>query len=218
MRDLRLVIFGPPGAGKGTQAKMLSEKLGVPHIATGDIFREAVKAGTELGKLAKQYMDRGELVPDEVVIGIVEERLRRPDCSKGFILDGFPRTIKQAEALDEMLQRMGVKLDAVVNLEVSEDEVVKRISLRRTCRNCGAIYHLITNPPKKEGVCDKCGGELYQRDDDREETVRSRLRVYRQQTEPLLKFYEQRGLLKNVDGEKPIEEVFKEVLAALGVK
>ena len=215
---MRLVIFGPPGAGKGTQAKMLSEKLGVPHIATGDIFREAVKAGTELGKLAKQYMDRGELVPDEVVIGIVEERLRRPDCSKGFILDGFPRTIKQAEALDEMLQRMGVKLDAVVNLEVSEDEVVKRISLRRTCRNCGAIYHLITNPPKKEGVCDKCGGELYQRDDDREETVRSRLRVYRQQTEPLLKFYEQRGLLKNVDGEKPIEEVFKEVLAALGVK
>ena len=215
---MRLVIFGPPGAGKGTQAKMLSEKLGVPHIATGDIFREAVKAGTELGRLAKQYMDRGELVPDEVVIGIVEERLRRPDCSKGFILDGFPRTIKQAEVLDEMLQKMGVKLDAVVNLEVSEDEVVKRISLRRTCRNCGAIYHLITNPPKKEGVCDKCGGELYQRDDDREETVRSRLRVYRQQTEPLLKFYEQRGLLKNVDGEKPIEEVFKEVLAALGVK
>jgi len=215
---LRLVIFGPPGAGKGTQAKMLSEKLGVPHIATGDIFREAVKAGTELGRLAKQYMDRGELVPDEVVIGIVEERLRRPDCSKGFILDGFPRTIKQAEVLDEMLQKMGVKLDAVVNLEVSEDEVVKRISLRRTCRNCGAIYHLITNPPKKEGVCDKCGGELYQRDDDREETVRSRLRVYRQQTEPLLKFYEQRGLLKNVDGEKRIEEVFKEILAALGVK
>ncbi|RLF09883.1 MAG: adenylate kinase [Thermoprotei archaeon] len=215
---MRLVIFGPPGAGKGTQAKMLSEKLGVPHIATGDIFREAVKAGTELGRLAKQYMDRGELVPDEVVIGIVEERLRRPDCSKGFILDGFPRTIKQAEVLDEMLQKMGVKLDAVVNLEVSEDEVVKRISLRRTCRNCGAIYHLITNPPKKEGVCDKCGGELYQRDDDREETVRSRLRVYRQQTEPLLKFYEQRGLLKNVDGEKRIEEVFKEILAALGVK
>jgi len=214
---LRLIIFGAPGAGKGTQAQLLSSRLGIPQVATGDILREAVKKGTELGRLAKQYMDRGELVPDEVVIGIVEERLKQPDCSKGFILDGFPRTIKQAEALDRILAKLGVKLDAVINLEVDEEEVVKRITNRRTCRNCGAVYHLIFNPPKNDEVCDKCGGPLYQRDDDKEETVRNRLRVYREQTQPLLKFYEERGLLKNVNGNLSIEEVFKEILSALGV-
>jgi adenylate kinase len=213
---LRLVIFGPPGAGKGTQAKLLSERLGVPHIATGDMLREAVKAGTRLGGLAKKYMDEGRLVPDEVVIGMVEERLRHPDCSKGFILDGFPRTIEQAEALDRELEKLGLKLDAVLNLEVGDEEVVKRIALRRTCRSCGAVFHLIFNPPRREGVCDRCGGELYQRDDDREEVVRNRLKVYRQQTKPLLEFYRRRGLLRDVNGERSIEDVFKEILAALG--
>jgi adenylate kinase len=215
---LRLVIFGPPGAGKGTQAKLLSERLGVPHIATGDMLREAVKAGTRLGGLAKKYMDEGRLVPDEVVIGMVEERLRQPDCSKGFILDGFPRTIEQAEALDSELEKLGLKLDAVLNLEVGDEEVVKRIALRRTCRSCGAVYHLIFNPPRREGVCDRCGGELYQRDDDREEVVRNRLKVYRQQTKPLLEFYRRRGLLRDVNGERSIEDVFKEILAALGLR
>jgi len=214
---LRLVIFGPPGAGKGTQAKMLSERLGIPHIATGDMFREAVKAGTELGRLAKQYMDRGELVPDNIVIGLVEERLRQPDCSKGFILDGFPRTVKQAEALDDVLAKLGIGLDAVINLEVGEDEVIKRLSLRRTCKKCGAVYHLIFNPPREDERCDRCGGPLYQRDDDKEETVRNRLKVYRQQTKPLLDYYRQRGLLRDVDGEKPIDEVFAEVLSHIGV-
>jgi adenylate kinase len=213
---LRLVIFGPPGAGKGTQAKLLSERLGVPHIATGDMLREAVKAGTRLGGLAKKYMDEGRLVPDEVVIGMVEERLRQPDCSKGFILDGFPRTIEQAEALDSELEKLGLKLDAVLNLEVGDEEVVKRIALRRTCRSCGAVFHLIFNPPRREGVCDRCGGELYQRDDDKEEVVRNRLKVYRQQTKPLLEFYRRRGLLRDVNGERSIEDVFKEILAALG--
>lgn len=214
---MRIIIFGPPGAGKGTQAKMLAERLGIPHIATGDMLREAVKAGTELGKLAKQYMDRGELVPDDIVVGIVEERLSQPDCSKGFILDGFPRTIKQAEALDSVLARLKMRVDVVINLEVGEDEIVKRLSLRRTCRNCGAVYHLVFNPPKEDEKCDKCGGPLYQRDDDREETVRNRLRVYRQQTEPLLNYYRQRGLLKDIDGEGSINEVFTEVLNSIGV-
>ncbi|RLF11354.1 MAG: adenylate kinase [Thermoprotei archaeon] len=215
---MRLIIFGPPGAGKGTQAQLLANKFGIPQIATGDILREAVKEGTDLGKMAKTYMDRGQLVPDEVVIGIVEERLRRPDCAKGFILDGFPRTVKQAEALENMLKKLGVKLDAVVNLEVDEEEVVKRITLRRTCRNCGAVYHLVFNPPKKEDVCDRCGGPLYQREDDREETVRNRLKVYREQTEPVLKFYEARGLLRNINGNLSIDQVFQEVLKALGVQ
>lgn len=214
---MRLILFGPPGAGKGTQAQLLSSRLGVPQIATGDILREAVREGTELGRLAKQYMDRGELVPDDVVIGIVEERLRRPDCARGFILDGFPRTIKQAEALDEILARMGVKLDAVINLEVDEEEVVRRLANRRTCRSCGAVYHLIFNPPRREGVCDRCGGPLYQRDDDREETVRNRLKVYREQTQPLLRYYEERGLLRNVNGNLSIEEVFNGILRAIGL-
>lgn len=213
---LRLIIFGPPGAGKGTQAKLLSERLGVPHIATGDMLREAVEAGTELGRLAKQYMERGELVPDEVVIRMVEERLSRPDCSRGFILDGFPRTVKQAEALEELLRRAGAKIDAAVNLEVGEEEVVRRISLRRTCKSCGAVYHLIFNPPKQNDVCDKCGGPLYQREDDREETVKRRLRVYRQQTEPLLEFYRQRGLLVNINGEGGIGQVFNDILKQIG--
>jgi adenylate kinase len=208
---MNLILLGAPGAGKGTQAKLIVEKYGIPQISTGDMLREAVAKGTELGKKAKEYMDRGELVPDEVVIGIVKERLKQPDCDKGFILDGFPRTLKQAEELDKMLEELGKKIDAVINVHVPEEEVVKRIVNRRTCKNCGAVYHLIYNPPKEEGKCDKCGGELYQRDDDKEETVRARYKVYKEQTEPLIDYYSKKGLLYNVDGTKSIEEVFEEI-------
>ncbi len=212
---MNLIFLGPPGAGKGTQAKRVVEKYGIPQISTGDMLREAVAMGTELGKKAKEYMDKGELVPDEIVIGIVKERLQQPDCEKGFILDGFPRTIAQAEALDEMLKELNKKIDAVINIVVPEEEVVKRITNRRTCRNCGAVYHLIYAPPKEDNKCDKCGGELYQRDDDKEETVRERYRVYRENTEPLIDYYRKRGVLYDVDGTKDIEGVWKEIEAIL---
>ncbi len=208
---MNLIFLGPPGAGKGTQAKRVVEKYGIPQISTGDMLREAVAKGTELGKKAKEYMDKGELVPDEVVIGIVKERLQQPDCEKGFILDGFPRTLAQAEALDEILKELNKKIDAVINVAVPEEEVVKRITNRRTCRNCGAIYHLIYAPPKVDNKCDKCGGELYQRDDDKEETVRERYRVYRENTEPLIDYYRKKGILYDVDGTKDIEGVWKEI-------
>ncbi len=212
---MNLIFLGPPGAGKGTQAKMVSEKYGIPQISTGDMLREAVAKGTELGRKAKEYMDRGELVPDEVVIGIVRERLQQPDCDRGFILDGFPRTLAQAEALDEMLKEMGKKIDAVINIVVPEEDVVKRITFRRTCKNCGAVYHLIYNPPQEDNKCDKCGGELYQRDDDREETVRERYRVYRENTEPLIEYYRRKGVLYDVDGTKDIEGVWEQIDAIL---
>ncbi len=208
---MNLILLGPPGSGKGTQAKLIVEKYGIPQISTGDMLREAVAKGTELGKEAKKYMDAGQLVPDEVVIGIVKERLQQPDCEKGFILDGFPRTIAQAEALDKILEEMGKKIDAVINIQVPEEEVVKRIVNRRTCKNCGAVYHLIYNPPKEDNKCDKCGGELYQRDDDKEETVRKRYQVYKEQTEPLVEYYAKKGILYNIDGTKSIEEVFAEI-------
>lgn len=208
---MNLILLGAPGAGKGTQAKKIVEKYGIPQISTGDMLREAVAKGTELGRKAKEYMDRGELVPDEVVIGIVKERLSRQDCEKGFILDGFPRTLKQAEALDAMLEELGKKIDAVINVDVPEEEIIKRIVYRRTCRNCGAVYNLIYSPPKEDMKCDSCGGELYQRDDDKEETVKARLRVYREQTEPLIDYYARKGILHNVDGTKNIDEVFTEV-------
>jgi adenylate kinase len=212
---MNLIFLGPPGAGKGTQAKRVVEKYGIPQISTGDMLREAVAKGTELGKKAKEYMDKGELVPDEVVIGIVKERLQQPDCEKGFILDGFPRTLAQAEALDEMLKGLNKKIDGVINVAVPEEEVVKRIVNRRTCRNCGAVYHLIYAPPKEDNKCDKCGGELYQRDDDKEETVRERYRVYRQNTEPLIEYYRKKGTLYDVDGTKDIEGVWQEIVAIL---
>ncbi len=208
---MNIILLGPPGGGKGTQAKRIVEKYGIPHIATGDILRDAVAKGTELGKKAKEYMERGELVPDEIVIGIVKERIKKPDCEKGFLLDGFPRTINQAEALDDMLKELGKKIDAVIYIDVPEDEVVKRISYRRSCRKCGAVYNLIYSPPKEDNKCDKCGGELYQRDDDKEEVVRQRFKVYMENTAPLIEYYEKRGILYRVDGTKSIDDVWQQI-------
>ena len=213
---MKLILLGPPGAGKGTQAVRLVEHFGIPQISTGDILRKAVKDGTELGTLAKKYMDKGELVPDEVVIGIIRDRLMEPDCQKGYILDGFPRTIAQAEALDEMLEKMGARIDHVVNISVADEEIIKRLTGRRTCPNCGAGYHILFDPPKRDGICDKCGTKLIQRDDDKEETIRARLEVYRRQTEPLIKYYEAKQLLRTIPGEGSMEEIFNAILKALG--
>ncbi len=214
---MNLIMLGPPGAGKGTQAKMLVDKLGIPQISTGDMLRAAVAEGTELGKKAKEYMDKGQLVPDEVVIGIVKERLAKPDCEKGFILDGFPRTVPQAEALDGILEEMGRKIDYVINIVVPDEEILKRLTGRRTCKKCGAMYHVVYNPPKKEGVCDKCGGELYQRDDDKEETIKNRLKVYADQTAPLVEYYRGKGVLVDIDGTKGIDDIFQDILKAIGL-
>lgn len=213
---MRLILLGPPGCGKGTQAKLLVERLKVPQVSTGDMLREAVKAGTPLGLEARQYMDRGALVPDAVIIGLVRERLRNPDCNRGYILDGFPRTVAQAEALEQTLRELNGSLDHVVSLEVAAEDVVGRIAGRRTCRNCGAMYHVRFSPSKVEGRCDACGGPTYQRDDDREDTVRRRLSVYADQTAPLLSFYESRGLLRRVGGTGEIGEIFQRITTALG--
>jgi adenylate kinase len=214
---MRLILLGPPGAGKGTQAKLLVERLKIPQVSTGDMLRAAVKAGTPLGQEAKQYMDRGALVPDAVIIGLVRERLQQPDCSRGYILDGFPRTVAQAEALEKSLAGLQAWLDSVVSLEVPTEDLVLRIAGRRTCRNCGAMYHVRFSPSKTEGRCDACGGPTYQRDDDREETVRRRLAVYAEQTAPLVSFYEARGLLRRVPGTGEIAEIFQRIAAALSV-
>ena len=212
---MRLILLGPPGAGKGTVAKPLMEKYHIPQISTGDILRQAVKDGTELGKLAKSYMDRGDLVPDDVIIGIVKERIKADDCTPGYIFDGFPRTVPQAEALDRVLNELGTPLTAVINMDVPEDVVVARLSGRRTCRSCGALLHIIFNPPVKEGICNACGGELYQRDDDNETTIRQRLGVYRQQTFPLIEHYAKQGLIKTIDGSVEAKEVAAAVLKAV---
>ena len=213
---MRIVLLGPPGAGKGTQASAIVSKYSIPHISTGDIFRENIKNGTELGKKAKEYMNKGLLVPDELVVSIVKDRLIEEDCKDGFLLDGFPRTVKQAEALDEELKAMGLKLDKVINIKVGKEILIERAIGRRICKNCGATYHVKFNPSKKENVCDKCGAELYQRDDDKVETVEKRIEVYNKQTEPLIDYYDEKGLLLNVDGTKSIEEVFNDIVASLG--
>jgi len=215
---MNLIFLGPPGSGKGTQAKLLSERLGMLHLSTGDILREAVREGTPLGREAKRYMDEGKLVPDEVVIGIVKEWLVSKGVERGVIFDGFPRTVAQAEALDRMMKELGQKIDWVIDIDVSEAEVLKRLSGRRTCKNCGAMYHLVFNPPRVNGICDKCGGELYQRDDDKEETIKLRLKVYKEQTEPLKEYYKKLGIMKSIVGEGGIEEIQKEILKAIGVK
>ncbi len=215
---MRMILLGPPGAGKGTQAKMLIEKLSIPQISTGDILRAAVKEGTPLGLEAKSYMDSGGLVPDGVIIGIVKERTAEEDCRNGYILDGFPRTIAQAEALGRMLADTKQSIGAVVSMTVDEEELVKRLTGRRTCRSCGFGFHVEFKPPAKEGVCDKCGGELYQRDDDQEKAIRERLAVYRRQTQPLIDYYRGQGTLKEINGLGAIDEIQQRILGALGVK
>lgn len=214
---MNLIMLGPPGAGKGTQAAMLAERLGIPHVASGDLFREALKAETELGLTAKSYTDRGELVPDEVTIAMIRERLLKPDCDDGIILDGFPRTIEQAKALKELLVEQGKTIDAALFIDASEDELVRRLSSRWTCRNCQAIYNLISNPPREKGKCDICGGELYQRADDVPETVRNRIRVYWDQTSPLIDYYRDEGLLITIESEGGIDHVQAKILEALQI-
>ncbi len=208
---MNIVLFGPPGAGKGTQAKELTKKYGIPHISTGDILRANVRDGTELGMKAKEYMDRGELVPDTVLIGLIRNRLNEPDCKEGYLLDGYPRTIPQADALDIILREIGKLLDVVINIDVSDDSLVERLSGRRTCPTCGESYHVVFNPPEQQGVCDACGSQLYQRDDDREEVIRQRLAVYNQKTKPLIDYYAKAGILVNIDGSRSVDEVFRAV-------
>lgn len=212
---MNIIVMGLPGAGKGTQADSIVEKYDTPHISTGDMFRAAISEGTELGVKAKSYMDQGALVPDEVTIGIVRERLSKPDCDKGFLLDGFPRTVPQAEALDQLLTDMNRKIEYVLNIDVDPEELVKRLTGRRICKVCGTSYHLIFNPPKVEGKCDKDNGELYQREDDNPETVKSRLEVNMTQTAPLLAFYNEKNVLANINGQQDIKDVFKELDAVL---
>jgi len=213
---MNIILIGPPGAGKGTQAKRMIDRLGVPQISTGDMFRAAVKDGTPMGKKAKEYMDKGALVPDEVVIGVVNERFGKPDCKKGFILDGFPRTLEQAKALDGLLKKLGTRLDHVVVIEVPDDYLVDRLTGRRTCRGCNYMHHIKYDPPKKPGVCDKCGGELYQRDDDKEETIRQRLKTYHDQTSPLIKYYATQGVVRKIDGTLSMEQVQNAIKTAIG--
>ncbi|MBS7344522.1 MAG: adenylate kinase [Caryophanon sp.] len=212
---MNIVLMGLPGAGKGTQADKIIEKYAIPHISTGDMFRAAIKNGTELGLKAKSFMDEGKLVPDEVTIGIVRERLSQADCEKGFLLDGFPRTVPQAEALDSILVELGKNIEHTINIEVEKDELVARLSGRRICKVCGASYHLIFNPPAEEGKCDKDGGELYTRADDNPETVSNRLEVNMNQAQPLLDFYQAKGVLSNINGQQHIDEVFADLDALL---
>ena len=213
---MKALLMGPPGAGKGTQAVVLAEKLGIPHISTGDMFRKAVKEETALGMEAKRYMDSGQLVPDEVTIGIVRERLAAADCAGGFLLDGFPRTVFQAEALDGIMNDMKTKLDVALNIDVDAEALIGRITGRRMCRKCGTPYHVTFSPSKAEGVCDACGGELYQRDDDKEETVRKRLEVYNAQTLPLIEYYRKQGIIADIDGNQPMEAVTEAIMKVIG--
>lgn len=212
---MRLILMGPPGAGKGTQAEMLTKHYKIPHISTGDMFRAAIKEGTPLGMKAKSYLDTGALVPDEVTIGIVAERLAQADCSNGFLLDGFPRTAAQADALAKILSDLNMGLDGVVNIELDDDILLERLTGRRVCRQCSATYHVIFKPPRDDDKCDICGGELYQRSDDTLETSQNRLKVYNDQTEPLIAYYSEQGLLRRIQGDQEIEEVFQDIIDAL---
>ena len=213
---MKIIMLGAPGAGKGTQAKMISDKYGIPHISTGDIFRANIKNGTELGKKAKTYMDQGLLVPDELVVDLVVDRVAQDDCAKGYVLDGFPRTIPQAEALDAALAKMGTKVGYAINVEVPDENIVTRMSGRRACVSCGATYHIVHIPPKTEGICDRCGAKLILRDDDKPETVKKRLAVYHEQTQPLIDYYTKQNVLVEVDGTKDMEEVFAAICRILG--
>ena len=213
---MKLIMLGAPGAGKGTQAKKIAEKYNIPHISTGDIFRANIKNGTELGQKAKTYMDQGLLVPDELVVDLVMDRFAQPDCENGYVLDGFPRTIPQAEALDAALEKAGAKIDYAINVEVPDENIVRRMSGRRACVGCGGTYHIVHIPPKKEGVCDICGKELILRDDDKPETVQKRLDVYHEQTQPLIEYYTKQGTLVEVDGTVDMEDVFSAIVKILG--
>ncbi|MDO9124610.1 MAG: adenylate kinase [Deltaproteobacteria bacterium] len=215
---MNLILLGPPGAGKGTQAQMIVDRYHLPQISTGDILSAAVKEGTSLGKQAKTFMDRGQLVPDEVVIGIIDERLRASDCKTGFILDGFPRTTPQAEALQAILTKIGKSVDHVINIEVDPEELVRRLTGRRTCNNCGGMFHILFHPPKKEGVCDRCGGTLYQREDDGEETIRTRLKEYEKQTTPLIQYYQNKKLLRPIQGVGGQNQIFEQIIRVLDAK
>lgn len=215
--EARVVLLGPPGAGKGTQAKLLEEKFSACQISTGDILRKAVAERTPLGREASEYINRGALVPDGVIVNLVAERLKEKDCEKGFILDGFPRTIPQATSLKAILNQRGIRLSAVLSVRVPHNVIIERLAGRRTCRNCGALSHVVFTPPKKEGVCDRCGGALYQRDDDREETIANRLKVYEDQTAPLVDYYRGQGLLREIDGVGDVDEIRARIIQALGV-
>lgn len=208
---MKIVMLGAPGAGKGTQADKIAEKFGLPHISTGDIFRKNIKEGTELGKEAKSYMDAGKLVPDELTVRLLLDRVKNDDCAKGYILDGYPRTIPQAEALDKELKKLGEKIDYAINVDVPDENIINRMSGRRACPKCGATYHLKYVPPKKDGVCDECGSELVIRDDDKPETVKNRLAVYHEQTQPLIEYFEKQGVLHTVDGTTDAGDVFKAI-------
>ena len=213
---MKIIMLGAPGAGKGTQAKMIADKYSVPHISTGDIFRANIKNGTELGKKAKEFMDKGQLVPDELTVEILLDRVAQDDCKNGYVLDGFPRTIPQADVLDKELTKLGDKVDFAINVDVPDENIIRRMSGRRACLKCGATYHIEHIPPKQEGICDTCGSELVQRDDDKPETVKNRLSVYHEQTQPLIDYYTKKNILKTVDGTKDMQEVFNEITGILG--
>ena len=213
---LNIVLLGPPGAGKGTQAELIVKKYGIPQISTGDIFRANIKNGTELGLKAKAFMDKGDLVPDELVVDLVKDRIGQEDCADGFMLDGFPRTVFQAEELDKIMEAAGLKIHSVLNIDVKPEKLVKRIAGRRVCKACGATYNVDYKPPVKDGVCDKCGGEVYQRADDTEETVQNRIKVYFSQTAPLIDYYEKSGVIVNIDGDQAEDAVFAQITGALG--
>lgn len=213
---MKIIMLGAPGAGKGTQAKQIADKYSIPHISTGDIFRANIKEGTELGKKAKTFMDQGLLVPDDLVVDLVVDRIKQADCSNGFVLDGFPRTIPQAESLDAALEKINEKMDYAIDVDVPDENIINRMSGRRACINCGATYHIVTIPTKVEGICDRCGNPVVLRDDDQPETVKKRLDVYHEQTQPLIDYYTKQGILKSVDGTQPMGDVFAAIVSVLG--